>query len=330
MKTKRFGNTSLEISVIGLGLAALGRPGYINLGHGHDLRNNYDPAVMQANANAVLDTAYKLGIRYFDVARSYGKGEEFLGNWLQNGTVKHGVVAGSKWGYTYTADWEVEAKKHEIKEHSAEVFNRQWPVSKRNLGERLKIYHIHSATPESGVLENEEVLGNLWELKHAGITPGLSLSGENQSATLKKALTIKRGGELLFQSVQATWNILEQSAGEALKEAADKGMGVIIKEALANGRLTERNKHPGFAGKLEVLKALAQKYNAGIDALSIAFVLHQPWVSTVLSGASIPEQIQSNVKAQELNISEEDLNLLRSLAESKKEYWKIRSQLAWN
>ena len=63
---------------IGLGLAALGRPGYINLGHQDDLRGNYDVGAMEGHAHKMLELAYQKGIRYFDAARSYGKVEQFL------------------------------------------------------------------------------------------------------------------------------------------------------------------------------------------------------------------------------------------------------------
>ena len=63
---------------MGLGLAALGRPGYINLGHATDLSRDYDVAAMADHAHTVLDAAWAAGIRYFDAARSYGRAEEFL------------------------------------------------------------------------------------------------------------------------------------------------------------------------------------------------------------------------------------------------------------
>ena len=67
---------------IGLGLAALGRPGYINLGHGDDLGADRSPEAMERGAHAVLDAALSLGVRYLDAARSYGRAEDFLGSWL--------------------------------------------------------------------------------------------------------------------------------------------------------------------------------------------------------------------------------------------------------
>ena len=67
---------------IGLGLAALGRPAYINLGHEADLGPDRSPEALRARTHAVLDHAYEAGVRYFDAARSYGLAEEFLGTWL--------------------------------------------------------------------------------------------------------------------------------------------------------------------------------------------------------------------------------------------------------
>src|ERR1700730_4077334 len=98
MQTRTLGNTGLIVSRIGLGLAALSRPGYINLGHADDLNREYDAASMQAHAHAVLDTAWREGIRYFDAARSYGRAEEFLATWLTSRSIRpDAVTIGSKW-----------------------------------------------------------------------------------------------------------------------------------------------------------------------------------------------------------------------------------------
>jgi aryl-alcohol dehydrogenase-like predicted oxidoreductase len=73
MDLNTLGSTNLLVSPIGIGLAALGRPGYINIGHADDLEKDYDVAAMEARAHAVLDSAYERGVRYFDAARSYGE-----------------------------------------------------------------------------------------------------------------------------------------------------------------------------------------------------------------------------------------------------------------
>src|SRR5271165_1955455 len=109
------GTTGLTVTPLGLGLAALGRPGYINLGHATDLAFDYDVAAMEARAHAALDAAWLAGVRYFDAARSYGRAEEFLGRWLAARRIPPGAAAiGSKWGYVYTAAWQVVAERHEV------------------------------------------------------------------------------------------------------------------------------------------------------------------------------------------------------------------------
>lgn len=330
MKLQPLGKTGLMVSPIGIGTAALGRPGYINLGHGEDLQFDYTESHMEEQTHQVLTEAYKLGIRYMDTARSYGKGEYFLGTWLNKNTELDNIVVGSKWGYTYTAGWKVQADKHEVKEHSINVLQKQQKESLSNLGKQLHLYQIHSATFESGVLENQDVIEELWEIKSKGIRIGLSLSGANQAKVLEVASQIQRDGKMLFDVVQVTWNILETAAGEQLQKASKMGMGVIVKEALANGRLTLSNKEENFQSKLNKLQQLATKHSSTVDAIAIAYVLHQSWVSTVLSGAASIKHLQSNVKAIDISFDKEDLDLLQAMNETSETYWKNRGALAWN
>lgn len=331
MELRRFGDTGLTVSRIGLGMAALGRPGYINLGHSDDLAHDYDVDEMERRAHDVLDAAWSGGIRYFDAARSYGLGERFLGSWLTSRAVPpDSLTVGSKWGYTYTADWKIEAKAHEVKEHSLATLGRQWPESRALLDGYLNIYQIHSATFESGVLENRPVLQKLAQLKSEGIRIGLSLSGPSQGEILRRAMGIEIDGSRLFDSVQATWNLLEPSAGSALAEAHAAGIGVIVKEALANGRLTERNREPDFASKLGILQTEARNLGTSTDALVLAACLSQPFADIVLSGAANTEQILSNLQACRLQLDQRILARLLSLTEPPNVYWTARSKLAWN
>lgn len=326
-----FNRTGLGVTPIGLGLAALGRPGYINLGHASDLDRDYDMASMESHAHSVLDTAWDSGIRYFDTARSYGRAEAFLASWLRNRAIQPSeVVVGSKWGYTYVAGWQVEADKHEVKDHSLPVFRRQIKESLDLLGNYLDLYQIHSATLDSGVLDDRQVLEALENLRDSGMVVGLSLSGPNQARTLRQAMTIKLDGKPLFKSVQATWNLLAREATEALREAHDSGMGVIIKEALANGRLTQRNDDPGFAAEKKLLEQVAEDLNTTIDAVALGFVLTQPWVDIVLSGAAQSEHLLSNIRALDIDWTDTLTDRLANLVEPAEQYWAIRSGLDWN
>jgi aryl-alcohol dehydrogenase-like predicted oxidoreductase len=331
METRMLGRTGIPVSRIGLGMAALGRPGYINLGHAGDLGRSYSPGQMEAHSHTVLDAAWAAGITYFDAARSYGRGEAFLSSWLHRRQLASGqAAASSKWGYTYTAGWQVEAPVHEVKDHSLEVLRRQWAESSSLLRPWLRLYQIHSATLESGVLDRAEVLDALAQLKSEGIAIGLSLSGPGQAATLRRAVELHVGGQPLFDAVQATWNLLEPSAGPALAEAHAAGMGVAVKEALANGRLTSRNADPAYAARLARLRAESQALGASPHALALAAVLAQPWADAVLSGAATADQLHSNLAALNLRLDAEVLSRLQSLAEPPQAYWDYRKAMPWN
>lgn len=332
MQLRPLGSTSFLVSPIGLGMAALGRPGYINLGHHQDISKGHVVSEMKSRAHKVLDFAHKQGIRYFDTARSYGQGESFLAEWLAERKLSRETVSvGSKWGYTYTADWQVEAAQHEVKEHSLPVLQRQWQESQALMSDRLGLYQIHSATLESGVLRNPAVLKELAQLKSRHqVLIGLSLSGTNQAQVLETALNVRIDGLPLFDAVQATWNILEPAAGLMLATARQLGMGIIIKEALANGRLTSRNDQPEFHSKRMILQQEADRLQTPIDALALAAVLAQPWADVVLSGAATEAHLASNLKALTVEWDAQAAEQLSTLAEPAASYWQTRSQLAWN
>jgi aryl-alcohol dehydrogenase-like predicted oxidoreductase len=331
MDMRVLGSAAVQVSRLGLGLAALGRPGYLTLGHADDLGRNYDLAAMEAHAHAVLDAAWNSGVRYFDAARSYGRAEQFLAAWLAARQLSPAdVVVGSKWGYIYTAGWQVDAATHEVKDHSFANLQRQWQESRSLLAPFLRLYQVHSATFASGVLDDAAVLGELARLKADGITIGLSLSGPDQSAVLQRAATIEINGVRLFDAVQATWNLLEPSAGDALAAAHAAGIGVIIKEAVANGRLTDRNLDPAFAAQRGALAQQATRLHTTIDALAISAALAQPWADVVLSGAATVAQLHANLRALDITWDDEAAAALRHLAEPSAAYWKTRSGLPWN
>jgi aryl-alcohol dehydrogenase-like predicted oxidoreductase len=331
MESRTLGSTGLIVTRLGLGLAALGRPGYINLGRESDLPANRSVDLMREQAETVLDVAWEEGIRYLDAARSYGRAEEFLAGWLtRRGVAPDAATVGSKWGYTYTAGWRVDADVHEVKEHSTDVLNRQWEESRRILGEHLDLYQIHSATLESGVLENSAVLGELARLRQEErVAIGLTLSGPDQSTTLRRAMEVEMDGEPVFQVVQATWNLLEPSAGPALREAHSAGIGVIVKESLANGRLAGRDPSPAFASRRTLLRQVADRLGVSPDRVAIAAALRQEWADVVLSGATTAEQLRSNVDALRLQLDAEAAELLDQLPEKPSEYWSRRGDLAW-
>ena len=332
MEQRALGATGLTVSRLGLGLAALGRPGYITLGHAEDLPGGHDVETMRRHAYRVLDTAWESGIRYVDAARSYGRAEEFLAGWITNQLPGSAPpIVGSKWGYTYTAGWKTSTAQHEIKDHSRATLDRQYAETQAHLGPWLRLYQVHSATLASGVLNRPDVLDRLSELKRqSGLLIGLTLSGPDSWSVLVRATGVERDGLPLFDVVQATWNVLEPSLSTLLLQARQSGMGVIIKEALANGRLTDRNHDPTFAGRRFILERESARLGCTIDQLALAAVLERPWADCVLSGAATPEHVRSNARALQVTLDGEAREALAQLAEPAEQYWATRATLPWN
>ncbi|ANS63987.1 oxidoreductase [Streptomyces lincolnensis] len=308
---------------IGLGLAAVGRPGYINLGRDQDLGENRSVETLRTRTHELLDAAYFQGVRYFDVARSYGRSEEFLADWLNARPDIDDVVVGSKWGYTYTAGWSADAETHEVKDHTVRTYERQRTETAALLGDRLDLYQIHSVTPDSPALTDKELHAELAEEAARGTTIGFSTSGPAQADAIRAALAVTVDGEPLFRTVQSTYNALETSAGPALAEAHDAGLTVIVKEGMANGRLAAPHAP-------EALRAVAEETSLGCDAVALALVLRQPWAGVVLSGAATVNHLASNLHAAVVDLDEEQLTRLAALVEDPRAYWETRGQLPWH
>lgn len=326
VETRVLGRSGLQVTRMGLGMAALGRPGYVNVGHGEDLEGATSVEAMERRAHAVLDAAFTAGIRYFDAARSYGRAEQFLASWLRARRIGGDeLTIGTKWGYTYTAGWRIEADTHEVKDHSLATLRRQWGETEALLDGRIDLLQVHSATLDSGILDDASVHAMLADLRETGRVRaiGLTLSGAEQAETLRHARSIEVGDRPLFDVVQATWNVLEPSSASVLAEAHAGGMGVIVKEALANGRLVRGHE----AGPV---RAIADRLRTTADTVALAFVMEQPWADVVLSGAATAEQLRSNVRALEVALDDEARAVLQGLALPVKAYWRERGALPWN
>lgn len=330
---RALGRTGLEVSRLGLGLAAVGRPGYITLGRDRDLPNARTPDALAERTAAVCDAAWTNGVRYFDAARSYGRAEEFLARWLAARAIgPETVTVGSKWGYRYTAGWSIDAAVHEEKELSLGRFVTQLAESRALLGAQLDLYQIHSATAESGCLEDTRLLAALVSARRSGACRalGLSLSGPTSDRALELALAARVDGERVFDTVQATVNVLEPSLLPLLAMASAEGLGVIAKEVHANGRLTDANARPEDAALVARFRGIAAREGATIADLALAFVLAHPQIDVALSGAATTAQLASHVAAAARTLDAGTRAVLAALAEPREAYWQTRGRLPWS
>ncbi|MEU7790512.1 aldo/keto reductase [Amycolatopsis sp. NPDC049159] len=306
---------------VALGLAALGRPAYINLGREGALPPARDVESMRAATFEVLDDAYAAGVRHVDVARSYGRSEEFLAGWLaERGHAD--VEVSSKWGYAYVGQWRLDAEVHEVKEHSAARFAAQWAETLTLLGERVGLYQVHSLTVDSPLFTDEPLVEALAELAANGVAVGFSTSGPRQADAIERAFALEVAGRPVFSAVQSTWNLLEPSAGRALGAAHAAGNRVLVKETLANGRLAVEAP--------AAVREIAAAHGTGPDAVAVAAVLGQDWADRAVIGPASPAQLAANLRATTLALSAEERGALADLAEDPQEYWRHRSSLQWD
>jgi len=194
---------------VGLGMAALGRPGYINL-HRETHLSSRTVDDMRETAHKVIDELFRRCselnnagtadlklVPWLDCARSYGLSEEFVGDYLRRNNISsEDVYVSSKWGYTYVANWNVElgeGEPHEIKDHSLENFMKQVEETKSHIGPYVNLYQVHSATFDSGVLTNthlHEALHRICRVEN-GWSIGLSVSGPNQGDVIRESLKLR-------------------------------------------------------------------------------------------------------------------------------------------
>ncbi|MFS4417918.1 aldo/keto reductase [Maribacter sp. 2307ULW6-5] len=311
---------------IGLGTAALGRPQYINLKQEENTVQDLD--AFKEKGIQVLEVAYRSGIRFFDTAPGYGLAEQLMLDWLQTKN-DASIEVSTKWGYTYVANFDPKATVHEVKEHSLAKLNAQWQVS-RGLLPHLKLYQIHSATLDTGVLENEQVLNSLYALKmEHKLQMGVTTSGANQTEIVKKALDVAVNGTQLFDAFQVTYNVLEQGLEGVCQALKHQHKKVLVKEALANGRIFSNADYPHYGGCYRMLESLAKKYDVGTDAIALQFCAQTLPDSMVLSGASNVAHLEANLKAEGITLSEEEVEKLKTCKVASADYWEERKRLNW-
>ena len=316
-----------KILKIGLGTAAIGRPQYINIRQ--KVTTEFSLNTFRQKGMEMLDTAYRQGIRYFDTAPGYGMAEQLLMDWVKEKDDATIEIA-TKWGYTYVANFESTATQHELKEHSLAKLNEQWGQSKILLP-LLCTYQIHSATFETGVLENKKILNRLAELKNKhGILMGLSTTGENQVAVIKKALDVEVEGVSLFDVFQVTYNVFDQSLATISDQLKKQNKRLVIKEAMANGRVFPNEKYIHYAAAYKKLNELAEKYGVGIDAIALRFCMDSIPVFKVLSGAANEQHLSGNLRVSQFELEENEIGILKKLRITPAKYWNERKQLGWN
>ena len=305
---------------IGLGLAALGRPGYLNLGHGDDLGDDRSVGRRcERQRFAVLDAALRRGralLRRRALLRPRRRSSSAPGcadraSRRTSSSAPSGATSTPRTGRSTPT-------RPRSSTTTSDTFRRQLEETRAQLGDRLALYQIHSATPDSGVLEDDAVLDELRDLRAAGVALGVTGSG----AVAARDRSTGRASSGCFDAVQATWNLHERvgrpGAGARARRGhrGDRQGGARQRAAEARERRRRSSAWPRELG-------------ATADAVALAAVLAQPFADVVLSGAATPEALASNLAAAALDLPADALDELATLEEPADPYWAARGELAW-
>ncbi len=310
MRYAKLGRTGLDVSVITLGCMSWGDP----------TRGGHPWVLDEESARAIIKDALEAGVTTFDTANVYsgGSSEEYTGRALRDLTRREDVVIATKVHGRmrpgpYGAGLSRKAILHEIDE------------SLRRLGtDYVDLYQIHRWDPDVPIEETMEALHDVVRAGKARYL-GASSMWAWQFATAQHVA--EANGWTPFVSMQDHYNLLyREEEREMLPLCADQGVGVIPWSPLARGRLTRdwdeettRSETDQFGKSLyrdedraivEAVARVASHRGVSRAQVALAWLLHQPVVTSPIVGVTKPHHLADAVAAVDLELSDDELEQL--------------------
>jgi aryl-alcohol dehydrogenase-like predicted oxidoreductase len=308
MAFRRLGGSGLVVSVAGLGC------------------NNFGMRIDLDAARAVVDAALDAGVTFFDTSDSYGASEEFLGEVLEGR--RDDVVLATKFGWSLRgangADWGARGSRRYIRkavERSLRRLRTDW----------IDLYQLHQPDPLTPI---EETLSVLTDLVHEGKVRYVGSSNFAAWQVADAAWTAREAGLERFVSAQNHYNLIDRKIETELVPACEHfGVGLLPFFPLASGLLTgkyrrgeappddSRMKQWGMTAQLtderfdvvDKLAAFAAERSISLLDVALGGLAAMPTVTSVIAGATSPEQLRANVAATAWQPDAGDLEALRSL-----------------
>ncbi len=298
------GDSGLEVSVVGLGC------------------NNFGRRIDLAGTRAVVDAALEQGVTFFDTANTYGRGqsEEFLGQALEGRrdtvivATKFGMDMGDGRGPRGSRDYILYAIEGSLRRLGTDVIDMYW-------------YH----RPD-GVTPIAETLETLDELVRGGSVRAIGASNFSARQIEEADAVSRERGLARFAAIQNEYSLLVRDAERDVLPACERlGLGFIPFFPLASGLLTGkyRRGERGPAGArlserdqiaadhqfdlLEALERYARERDVPLLEVAIGSLIARPVISSVIAGATKPDQVHANVAAARWTPSEGDLAALQEL-----------------
>ncbi|MFE7788033.1 aldo/keto reductase [Streptomyces sp. NPDC002917] len=315
MKYTQLGRTGLEVSRLVLGTM------------------NFGPQTNEADSHAIMDAALDAGVNFFDTANVYGWGEnkgrteEILGTWFAKGGERRDkVVLATKVYGNMAAEGDAWPNHHKL---SALNIRRAVDASlKRLQTDHIDLYqfhHIDRATPVEEIWQAIDVLIQQGKILYAGSSnfAGWKIAQTNETA--------KRLGSYGLVSEQCLYNLAERRAEmEVIPAAQEYGLGVIPWSPLhggllggvirkereggaarsASGRSADALANTTVRAQIQAYEDLLEKHGLEPGEVGLAWLLTRPGVTGPISGPRTREQLDSAVRAVDLELSDEVLAAL--------------------
>ena len=308
MEFRQLGKSGLTVSVVGLGC------------------NNFGGRCDFEQTEEVINAAIENGITFFDTADIYGGhggSESFMGMILKGR--REQIVLGSKFG--------MDMGTSDIARGSRRYVRKAIEASLRRLHtDYLDLYQFHAPDPNTPI---EETLSALDELVKEGKVRYIGSSNFAGWQIAEAELVSRINNTERFISAQNHYSLVEHSVEkEVVPACVNFGIGLLPYYPLASGLLTgkfRKGEEPPqgtrlFGRREELEKAdwevigrladLARSLGGSLLDLSISALAAKPAVSSVIAGATRPEQVAANVKAIELKLSDDDMAKVREITGS--------------
>ncbi len=286
---RAFGDTGLQVSVLGFGAGHIGSPDQ-----------------SEEEVARLLHEVVDLGVTLLDTARGYGLSEERIGRHL--GKRRAEVVISTKVGYDIPGfeDWSGPIIRAGV-EAALQRLRTDW----------LDIVHLHSCPLE--VLQEGEVVQALQEMVTAGKVRVAAYSGDNAPLIF----AVESGS---FGSIETSINLTDQRVlDDALPAARARGMGVIAKRPLANAPWRFEERPEGHYAEVYWERLRAMEVDPGSlawDELALRFAAFQPGVSSCIVGTRSLAHLRRNVALLEQGpLPDETMQALRAAFRAHDEGW---------
>lgn len=287
------------------------------------------------DVEAQVRTAYDAGVNFIDTANVYSEGESetLLGQALQNlGIPREELVIATK------VRIRMGRGPNQVGLSRGHIMDAAHASLRRLQMDHIDLYQIHG---QDLVTPMEETLRALEDLVRSGKVRYLGLSNHAAWQIVKALGISERRGWNRFESVQAYYSLAGRDVErEIVPAAVDQGLGIMVWSPLAggllSGKFSEQSKGPEGARRttfdfppvdrarsfacVEVMRPIAQAHGVSVARVALAWLLHQPAVSTIIVGAKTNEQLADNLAASDLRLSEEDLKSLDKVSRLPPEY----------